>query len=83
MAFARTRGMAILTRDLDFGGLLAMNQNIGPSIIQLRGGDSTPEVSGAFVVSAIRQFHVQIQAGALVTLNLSRARVRVLPITEV
>jgi predicted nuclease of predicted toxin-antitoxin system len=80
MDYARQHGMTVMTKDLDFGELLALNNSIGPSVIQLRGGDPMPQVSGDLVISAINSFHAQIEQGALVTIRLLHARVRLLPI---
>ena len=80
MEYARHHSMTVLTKDLDFGELLALNNSVGPSVIQLRDGDLMPQVSGDLVVSAINSFHSQIEQGALVTVRLLHARVRLLPI---
>lgn len=82
MAFARQNGFSVFTRDLDFGELLALNNSLGPSVVQLRGGDPMPEVSGTVVVSALNGFREKIEGGALVTISLARARVRVLPLRK-
>ena len=80
MEYARQHGMTVMTKDLDFGELLALNSSVGPSVIQLRGGDPMPQVSGDLVLSAINSFRSQIGQGALVTVRLQSARVRILPI---
>jgi len=80
MDHARQQGWVVLTKDLDFGELLALNNSIGPSVIQLRGGDVMPDIGGPLVVSAINTFRSQIERGALVTVGLQRSRVRILPI---
>ena len=80
MEYARQHGMTVMTKDLDFGELLALNSSVGPSVIQLRGGDPMPQVSGDLVLSAINSFRSQIEQGALVTVRLQSARVRILPI---
>jgi len=80
MEYARQHGMTVMTKDLDFGELLAQNSSVGPSVIQLRGGDPMPQVSGDLVLSAINSFRSQIEQGALVTVRLQSARVRILPI---
>jgi predicted nuclease of predicted toxin-antitoxin system len=80
MAWARTDGRAVFTRDLDFTTLLALTGATGPSVVQLRGADVLPEQVGPAVLSALRQFDAELTAGALVTVDPKRARVRVLPI---
>lgn len=80
MSFARAEEFVVLTRDSDFGEMLALNAASGPSVVQLRDGDTMPEVSGSRVVKAITRFYSEIEHGALVTIYLSRAKVRILPI---
>lgn len=80
MSFARSNGMVVLTRDLDFGDLLALNGADGPSVVQLRDGDTTPQESAVRVIEAIDRFGVQIERGGLVTISVKRSRVRILPI---
>lgn len=80
MAWARADGRAVLTQDLDFTTLLALTGDAGPSVVQLRGGDVLPEQVGSAVLTALRRFDAELAAGAIVTVDPTRARVRVLPI---
>ena len=80
MAWAREQGHAVFTHDLDFGTLLALTRADGPSVIQVRGQDVLPEHLETIVTAVIRQFESQLEAGALVTVDESRGRVRLLPI---
>lgn len=80
MAFARNNDLIVVTQDLDFGEILALNRETGPSVVQLRGGDTMPHIGAPNVIAALRRFERQINSGALVTINLSRLRVRLLPI---
>lgn len=80
MAWPWTDGRAVFARDLDFATLLALTGAAGPSVIQPRGADVLPEQVGAAVLTALRQFDAELAAGALVTVDPKRSRVRVLPI---
>lgn len=80
MDIARTQNLVVLTRDLDFGELLATNNATGPSVVQIRSGDPMPNISGPHVMNAIERFAAEIESGALVTISLSSAKVRILPI---
>jgi predicted nuclease of predicted toxin-antitoxin system len=80
MAWARADGRAVFTRDLDFGFALALTGATGPSVVQLRGPDVLPEQVGPAVLTALRQYDGELSAGALVTVDPARSRVRVLPI---
>jgi predicted nuclease of predicted toxin-antitoxin system len=70
----------VLTHDLDFGAVLAVTQGAKPSVIQVRADDNSPEAVGGRVLAEIRQLAAELEAGALVTVEPARTRVRMLPI---
>ncbi len=80
MEWARNHNYVVLTHDLDFGALLAQTRGNGPSVLQLRGEDVSPEELGTAVVSALVQFKMVLLAGALVVVDTKRTRARVLPL---
>lgn len=80
MAYARDNGCIVFTHDLDFSTLLATNKNRKPSVIQLRANDISPEAAGNSILAAIRQMQTQLEAGALLTIDPKRARIRLLPL---
>lgn len=80
MAWARASGHIVFTHDLDFGIMLAYTRAKGPSVIQVRVQDIMPSRLGVRVVQILRQFQEELEAGALVTVDEYKARVRVLPI---
>lgn len=80
MAWAQRGGYVVFTHDLDFTALLAASGAAGPSVLQVRAQDVLPEAIGAPVLQALRQFERELGAGALVSVDPSRARVRVLPL---
>ena len=82
MEFAAANGMVLLTQDLDFGILLAKSSAIRPSVVQLRSDDVLPGVIGSRVVEAPRQMAPDLAAGALLTIDPKRTRVRVLPLRK-
>ncbi len=82
MTYARENGYLILTRDLDFGTLLAQTQANGPSVILIREGGVLPQTLGTDVVTLLGQYEVELSAGALIVLDSSRHRVRILPIGQ-
>ena len=81
-AFASAEGRVVMTNDLDFSALLSKSGDRGPSVVQLRAGDLSPEAIGAMVVEALKQMKKELGAGALVTIEPDRARLRLLPITR-
>jgi len=80
MEFARVNGYAILTHDLDFSAMLWMNRGKGPSIIQLRTGDIIPDNTTSLVISALEQWAAEIETGAILTIDINKARLRILPL---
>ena len=80
MDWARTSGHVILTHDLDFGTALALTHAGGPSVIQVRGRRVLPEHVGTIVVSALNTYQSDLSAGALVVVEPTKSRVRVLPL---
>lgn len=80
MGYARAEGWIVLTHDLDFGTLLAYTGDKGPSVIQVREQDVDPATIGDAVLAAIHRCRDLLESGALVTVDLQRAKARVLPI---
>ncbi len=80
MLWAPANGYVVFTHDLDFSSILAATQAQGPSVIQVRAQDILPASLEAVVVAALRQFEKELEAGALVSVDEARSRVRVLPI---
>jgi len=82
MAWAEQNGFTVFTHDLDYGALLAATQANGPSVIQLRTSDVLPAAVGARVISAIESLRIELEHGAIVTIDVARARARVLPLSR-
>lgn len=80
MDFARVKGYVVLTHDLDFGAILAATKGNKPSVVQIRSEDVSPDIIGKQVVGALQQMAVDLEQGALVTVNPKRIRVRILPL---
>jgi len=69
----------VLTQDLDFSPILAATRGKKPSVVQIRSMDVSPDVIGQQVVAALRQMTAELAAGALITIDPSRTRIRILP----
>lgn len=78
--YASANGFVIFTHDLDFGALLASRQLHQPSVIQVRTQDVLPVAIGEMVVRALKASRSHLEAGALVTVDPNRNRIRLLPI---
>lgn len=80
MDWALSNGFIVFTHDLDFGTLLALTYARGPSVVQVRGQNVLPEYMGLLVGAAVRQYETELTNGALVVVEESKSRVRVLPL---
>ncbi|MFI5397526.1 MAG: DUF5615 family PIN-like protein [Candidatus Binatia bacterium] len=80
MDWARTNGYVVFTHDLDFGALLAATSAEGPSVIQVRTQDVTPQHLEGTITSALRQHVTLLEGGVLITIDEARARARILPL---
>jgi predicted nuclease of predicted toxin-antitoxin system len=83
MRFAAEHSYTVLTYDLDFSSILAVTHGNKPSVVQLRLDNLSMSLAGPVVVSAIEQMHDQLETGALLTVDLYRTRVRLLPVPPV
>jgi len=82
MEWARGAEFVIFTHDLDFGRLLALARSGGPSVIQVHTQDVTPKHLGHLVANTIRKYSMELESGAMVTIDEARARVRILPLNR-
>ena len=82
MAWAVDNNYIIFTNDLDFGAILAATQTQSPSVVQVRTQDLLPDVIGTLMINTLFQFQEQLETGALITLETSRSRVKILPIVR-
>lgn len=80
MSWANARGYVVFTHDLGFGALLTATDAQGPSVIQVRTQDVTPQHLEPLLVAALRDHGVTLEEGAMVTVDEARSRVRILPI---
>lgn len=80
MAYARAHDYVVLTHDLDFGAILAATHGHKPSVVQIRSAELSPNIIGNQVVAALKQMADEIEAGALLTIEPGKTRLRVLPL---
>lgn len=80
MGYAASHNCIVLTHDLDFSAILAVTQGRKPSVVQLRTDDVRTTAVGRQVVSSLRSLRSELEAGALLRLDLERARMRLLPL---
>jgi predicted nuclease of predicted toxin-antitoxin system len=81
MKWAREEGYVVFTHDLDLGALLAATRAEGPSVIQVRTQDIMPSSLGSRMMKILRQYGSVLEKGALITVDETKDRVRILPFT--
>jgi len=72
--------MVVITHDLDFGAILAASRGGKPSVVQLRADDINPDAGAELVISALRECAAELQEGALLTIDVARVRITLLPL---
>jgi predicted nuclease of predicted toxin-antitoxin system len=80
MSWAAANAYIVLTHDLDFSAILAATQGAGPSVVQIRTEDVSPDVIGVRVAKALHQMKSELEAGALLSLDTKTTRLRLLPL---
>lgn len=82
LGHAANNGWVLITHDLDFSAILAAAGEASPSVIQIRLADLDPATQAIGVSAAIHQTRTELAIGAVVTVEESRIRVRLLPIAK-
>ena len=80
--YARSSGYIVFTHDLDFGTILALTHASGPSVIQVRTQDIVPSSLANTLISVIQDNESALDQGALIVVDETRARVRILPLEK-
>lgn len=80
LEWARENGYLVLTHDLDFGILLALTRQNGPSVVQIRTQNIMPDSLKERIIPILKQFAGEIEKGVLMTIDPIQARIRMLPI---
>ena len=80
MQWARAQGYVVFTHDLDFSRMLALTRAQGPSVLQLRSQTVLPDEAGPLIFAALRQHGALLDEGALVVVDATTSRARILPI---
>jgi predicted nuclease of predicted toxin-antitoxin system len=80
MAYAARLDFVVLTHDLDFSAILAATKGKKPSVVQVRAQNITPEAVGINIIATLQGTTVELEAGALLTIDADRTRMRLLPL---
>jgi predicted nuclease of predicted toxin-antitoxin system len=77
---ARAEDRVVVTFDLDFGRLLALQRVASPSVILFRLEEATTDQINALMTNLLAQFESELGAGAIIVIDSDRVRIRKLPI---
>lgn len=80
LQYAKDNDYVVLTHDLDFSAILAAMGAKAPSVIQVRAQDVLSKHFQQLVLDSLRQFESALTTGALIVIDESRTRARVLPL---
>lgn len=78
--WAKENGYIVFTNDLDFGAILAATSAAAPSVLQVRTQALLPSDIENVVVAALEQFKLLLSSGALIVIDDTKTRARILPL---
>ncbi len=80
LLWAKANGYVLFTHDLDFGAILAVTDAEGPSVIQIRAQDISPDHAKNLILNILDKFAENLLKGALISVDEEKSRVRFLPL---
>jgi len=80
MDYAFENDFIVLTCDLDFGTILSVTHNLKPSVIQVRASAFYAERAMDLIAAALSRFADDLQKGAILPIDIKKARSRLLPL---
>jgi predicted nuclease of predicted toxin-antitoxin system len=80
LTWARENDFIVVTNDLDFSAILAATSGRAPSVVQVRMQDLMSDAAVDAVVAALEACRESVAVGALLSIDESGTRVRMLPL---
>jgi predicted nuclease of predicted toxin-antitoxin system len=80
ITWADEHDFVLITNDLDFSAILAASAGASPSVVQIRTQDLLSDEAVSTVVTALEAHREDIERGALLSIDESGRRVRMLPL---
>ncbi len=78
--YARRENCVIITKDLDFGTILARNFLDLPSVLLIRRKDVLADALFPMIDQVLAAFESELHTGALIVVDERRTRIRMLPL---
>lgn len=82
LSWAKSNGYVLFTHDLDFGAILAATEAEGPSVVQIRAQDISPDHAKSLLLNILNRFGKNLIDGALISIDEEKSRVRLLPLSR-
>ena len=82
-AYAKENDCIIVTSDLDFTTILSVSQAKKPSIIQIRKQNLHLATLAEALSVLVNRWENELQSGAILTLDMNKDRIRLLPLRNV
>jgi predicted nuclease of predicted toxin-antitoxin system len=83
LAYSREHNKILVTQDLDFSMLLAVEGHDKPSVINLRLESANPDLIANRIAEVVSEMAKELQEGVIVSVDEISARYRSLPIKEI
>lgn len=80
LTWAKEHQFIVVTNDLDFSAILAAGGGATPSVVQVRNHDLLSDAVVGIVAEALKGHQQDIDRGALLSIDESGTRVRMLPL---
>ena len=80
MEYARRNDFVVLTCDLDFGAMLSATHERKPSVVQIRSSVHLAERAVYLIIAALSRHADDLAQGAILSIDLKKARLRLLPL---
>ena len=80
MEYARENDFIVLTCDLDFSAILSSTHDVKPSVAQIRASVMYAERAIDLVAIALHKYAEDLKEGAILSIELKKARLRLLPL---
>jgi predicted nuclease of predicted toxin-antitoxin system len=80
LAWANEHQFVVITNDLDFSAILAASVGTTPSVLQIRTQDLLSDEAVSIVARALEAHREDIERGALLSIDETGTRVRMLPL---
>ena len=80
LSYAKNNDYIVMTCDLDFSTILSITHGQKPSVVQIRTQGYHSEGIESMIINTIKQNAIELEKGAILTIDGKRGRLRLLPL---